>query len=169
MAKEIQLTQGKVTLVDDNMFEYLSQWKWYVYKCGNKFYAARNIKVSKAKIRLMLMHRFITNNKNTKMHTDHINGNGLDNRTINLRICTHSQNLINRGASINNKTGYKGVSYDKNSNKFKAQIRVNKKNITLLTTNNPVDAARAYNNAAIKYFGEFAQLNVIPKENLLNL
>jgi hypothetical protein len=103
------------------------------------------------------------------MHTDHINGNGLDNRIINLRICTQSQNLRNRGASINNKTGYKGVSYDKKSNKFKAQIRVNKKNITLLTTNNLIDAARAYNNAAIKYFGEFAQLNVIPKENLLNL
>lgn len=161
MTKEIKLTQGKVALVDDNMFEYLSQWKWYVYKCGNKFYAARNIKISKCKIRLILMHRFITDNKNTKMHTDHINGNGLDNRIINLRICTHSQNSINRGAPINNKTGYKGVSYDKKSNKFKAQIRVNKKNITLLTTNNLIDAARAYNQAAQKYHGEFAKLNIL--------
>ena len=161
MTKEIKLTQGKVALVDDNMFEYLSQWKWYVYKCGNKFYAARNIKISKGKIRLILMHRFITDNKNTKMHTDHINGNGLDNRIINLRICTHSQNSINRGAPINNKTGYKGVSYDKKSNKFKAQIRVNKKNITLLTTNNLIDAARAYNQAAQKYHGEFAKLNIL--------
>tara|TARA_R110002126_G_scaffold2337_2_gene13445 strand:+ start:3380 stop:3886 length:507 start_codon:yes stop_codon:yes gene_type:complete len=167
--KEIQLTQGKVALVDDEDYEYLNQWKWYANKFGNIFYAVKNIKIFKGKIRPVLMHRFLSNNKNTKMHTDHINGDGLDNRKINLRICTHSQNLMNRGASINNKTGYKGVSYDKKQNKFKAQIGVNKKNITLLRTNNPIDAARAYNTAAQKYHGEFAQLNVIPEENLLNL
>jgi hypothetical protein len=103
------------------------------------------------------------------MHTDHINGDGLDNRKINLRICTPSQNLMNRGVPINNKTGHKGVSYDKRVNKFKVQIRLNKKNITVGYFYNINDAARAYNAYAVKYYGEFAQLNIIPKENLLNL
>ena len=107
------------------------------------------------------MHRVIINNKNTKMHTDHINGNGLDNRKINLRICTHSQNLMNRGASINNKIRYKGVSYIEKINKFRVQIMVNKKNTTIGYYINPIDAARAYNEAAIKFHQEFANLNEI--------
>ena len=166
--KEIQLTQGKVALVDDEDYEYLIQWKWQVNKNGNKFYAVTSWLIN-GKYRTINMHRLITNNKNTKMHTDHINGDGLDNRKINLRICTHSQNAMNRGAQSNNKTGHKGVSYEKKLNKFKVQIRVNKKNITIGYYINLNDAAKAYNSAALKYHGEFAQLNVIPKENLLNL
>lgn len=169
MAKEIQLTQGKVAIVDDSDFEYLNQYKWHALKIGNTFYAARTITVIKNKHKLLLMHRFITNNIDTKMHTDHINGEGLDNRKINLRICTATQNLMNRGVQINNKTGYKGVSYDKKLNKYRAQIRINKVTKNLGYYIDPIDAARVYNTAAIKYYGEFAQLNIIIKKNLLNL
>lgn len=166
--KEIQLTKGKVALVDDEDFEYLNQWKWQANKNGNKFYAVTSLLIN-GKYKTTFMHRLITNNKNAKMHTDHINGDGLDNRKINLRICTHSQNLMNRGTQANNKTGYKGVSYDKRINKFKATISINGINKNLGSYINPYDAARAYNQAAQKYHGEYAQLNVIPKENLLNL
>ena len=166
--KEIQLTQGKVALVDDDMYEYLNQWKWQVNKNGNKFYAITTLHIN-GKCKTTFMHRLISNNKNTKMHTDHINGDGLDNRKINLRICTHSQNLMNRGPQANNKTGYKGVSYDKNLNKFRATISINGINKNLGSYINLIDAARTYNAAALKYYGEFAKLNVIPKENLLNL
>lgn len=159
--KEIQLTQGKVALVDDEDFDYLYQWKWYACKSGNTFYANRydkNLNNKKIKI---YMHRFITKNINKKMHTDHINRNGLDNRKINLRICTNSQNSSNRGLQINNTTGFKGVYYAKNINKFRAIIVVNRIKKTLGSYIDPIDAARAYNNAAQKYHGEFANLNKI--------
>ena len=166
--KEIQLTQGKVALVDDDMYEYLNQWKWHVCKDANNFYAYRNIKNLNGNYVKISMHRFIM--KPAKGYVvDHVNHFTLDNQKENLRICTHSQNAMNRGAQSNNKTGHKGVSYEKKLNKFKVQIRVNKKNITIGYYINLNDAAKAYNSAALKYHGEFAQLNVIPKENLLNL
>jgi hypothetical protein len=168
MAKEIKLTQGKVAIVDDEDFEYLNQFKWQAHKNGNKFYAVTSLLINN-KYRTKMMHRLIANNKNKKMHTDHINGDGLDNRKINLRICTHSQNLMNRGPQANNKTGYKGVCYDKRINKFRATISITGINKNLGCYINPVDAARAYNTAAIKYYCEFAQLNILPEENLLNL
>jgi hypothetical protein len=160
MAKEIQLTQGKVALVDDEDYEYLMQWKWFANKKGSTFYAVRSLHSNNVR-KTIFMHRLITNNINTKMQTDHLNGNGLDNRKINLRICTTSQNSMNRGLQINNTTGFKGVNYDKFSNKFRAQIRVNNIYKNLGYYIDPKDAARAYNEAAIKYHGEFANLNKI--------
>jgi hypothetical protein len=161
--KEIQLTQGKVALVDDDMYEYLNQWKWQANKNGNKFYAKRSIKVSQGKQKTISMHRFITKNINPKMHTDHLNGNGLDNRKINLRICTNSQNAMNQSKQINNTSGYKGVSYYKNSinKKWMATIKLNNIKIYLGLFIDPKDAASAYNAAAIKFYGEFAKLNKI--------
>ena len=158
--KEIQLTQGKVALVDDEDYEYLMQWKWFANKKGSTFYAVRSLHSNNVR-KTIFMHRLITNNINTKMQTDHLNGNGLDNRKINLRICTTSQNSMNRGLQINNTTGFKGVNYDKFSNKFRAQIRVNNIYKNLGYYIDPKDAARAYNAAAQKYHGEFANLNKI--------
>ena len=158
--KEIQLTQGKVALVDDEDYEYLMQWKWFANKKGSTFYAVRSLHSNNVR-KTIFMHRLITNNINTKMQTDHLNGNGLDNRKINLRICTTSQNSMNRGLQINNTTGFKGVNYDKFSNKFRAQIRVNNIYKNLGYYIDPKDAARAYNEAAIKFHGEFANLNKI--------
>ena len=158
--KEILLTQGKVALVDDEDYEYLMQWKWFANKKGSTFYAVRSLHSNNVR-KTIFMHRLITNNINTKMQTDHLNGNGLDNRKINLRICTTSQNSMNRGLQINNTTGFKGVNYDKFSNKFRAQIRVNNIYKNLGYYIDPKDAARAYNAAAIKLHGEFAKLNEI--------
>tara|TARA_R110000868_G_scaffold146432_1_gene367237 strand:- start:666 stop:1151 length:486 start_codon:yes stop_codon:yes gene_type:complete len=158
--KEIQLTQGKVALVDDEDYDYLMQWKWFANKKGSTFYAVRSLHSNNVR-KTIFMHRLITNNINTKMQTDHLNGNGLDNRKINLRICTTSQNSMNRGLQINNTTGFKGVNYDKFSNKFRAQIRVNNIYKNLGYYIDPKDAARAYNEAAIKLHGEFANLNKI--------
>jgi hypothetical protein len=168
--KEIQLTQGKVALVDDEDFEYLNQFKWYAneWKRG-KLYAVRNVRKNKKYIGYESMHRLLTKNNDKKLVTDHINGNTLDNRKSNLRICTISENSKNRKISINNKSGFKGVKYIEKLNKYRAEIYNNKKCYSLGYYIDPIDAARAYNNAAQKYHGEFAQLNVIPKENLLNL
>ena len=159
MAKEIQLTQGKVAIIDDEDFEYLNQFKWHTVENCNNFYAKTSMKNNRGK--KISMHRLLTKNINTKMHTDHINGNGLDNRKINLRICTHSENLRNRKKNVNNKSGYKGVSLDKNLNKFRCKLYMNGKAIHIGYFINPKDAARAYNDAALKYHGEFAHLNKI--------
>jgi hypothetical protein len=159
--KEIQLTQGKVALVDDDMYEYLNQWKWYANKLGNNFYAVRNLRINKKYVCSILMHRLVANN-NSKMHTDHLNGNSLDNRKENLRICNTSENLMNQKKAVNNKSGYKGVGkYDNNKSKFRSTISYNGKSINLGYYKTIKEAAKAYNEAAIKYHGEFANLNKI--------
>jgi hypothetical protein len=166
--KEIQLTQGKVALVDNEDYDYLMQWKWHVCKDANNFYAYRNIKNLKGNYKKISMHRFIM--KPAKGYVvDHVNHCTLDNQKGNLRICTHSQNLMNRNKTVKNLSGYKGVIHWKRNNTWKAEIMYNKNKVNLGYYKNINDAAKAYNYAALKYHGEFAQLNVIPKENLLNL
>jgi hypothetical protein len=159
MAKEIKLTQGKFTIVDDDMYDYLNQWKWHVINTRGLFYAAKcNSRIRGTKIK---MHKLLTNNLSSDMVTDHINGNTLDNRKCNLRVCTRSQNQMNRGATVKNKTGYKGVYYHENRNAYKVQIKVNNKTYYLGYFTTPKKAAAAYNQAAVKYHGEFAKLNEI--------
>lgn len=159
--KKIKLTKGFVALVDDEDFEYLNQWKWLM----GDMYAARTIMKVKAdgsKLKTtQLMHKLLIDVPNG-MYVDHINQNKLDNRKSNLRVCTFSENQRNRGKQLNNKTGYKGVSYKTKNKKFVAQIKVEKKQIHIGLFNCPVEAAKAYNQAAIKLHGKFAQLNQIP-------
>lgn len=90
---------------------------------------------------------------------DHINGNILDNRKENLRVCTHTQNMWNRKTHKNNKLGVKGVYYCPHRCKYVAQIKVNKKKINLGRFNLLEDAAQAYRDAALLYHGEFARIN----------
>jgi hypothetical protein len=160
MAKEIILTQGKVAIVDDEDFEYLNQWKWCVSNTCGKFYVGRSITVSKNKQKRILIHRFIMK-PDKGMVIDHLDGNPLNNQKNNLRICTHSDNMRNCKISIKNTSGYKGVSFVKKNNTYKSAIKFNKRTIYLGYYIDPIDAARAYNTAAIKYFGEFANLNKI--------
>lgn len=90
---------------------------------------------------------------------DHRNGIRSDNRLANLRAATASQNGANRSAQVNSKLGIKGVDFHKKSGRFRAQIRVEGAKIHLGLFRSPDDAARAYNAAALSYFGEFARLN----------
>lgn len=152
--KEIQLTQGKVALVDDDDFEWLNQWKWRISKRG---YAYR-VESKKIGGKSIYMHVQITN-RPIGMNTDHINGIRLDNQRKNLRICTPAQNSKNHNKQQNNTSGYKGVYWDKKNNKWKAQIKNSGKQISLGRYENILDAAMAYNNAAIKYYGDFARPN----------
>tara|TARA_R110000822_G_scaffold109972_1_gene239959 strand:+ start:851 stop:1330 length:480 start_codon:yes stop_codon:yes gene_type:complete len=157
--KEIQLTQGKVAIVDDDMFDFLNQWKWHIYKQNrNNYYARRTIRVNN-KQKHIVMHRLII--KCEGKIIDHISGNGLDNRRCNIRVCNKSENPINRRININNLSGYKGVSWFKSCKKWRAQIQYKKIVYFLGTYEKRIDAARAYNAAALKYHGEFANLNKI--------
>lgn len=153
--KEIQLTKGFTALVDDEDFELLSKHKWGVLITGrNKIYARRGITVRGKKIAI-LMHRIILNVP-IDFQVDHINGNSLDNRKENLRICTSQQNSMNRK---NTKSLAKGVRFRKDHKKFQARIVLNGKEKHLGYFNSCDEAAKAYNKAALEYFGSFAKLN----------
>jgi len=157
--KTIKLTQGKFAIVDDDMFEFLNQWKWYFDTHG---YAARRQYIigKKGKSKKLYIHRVIMNNpKNMKV--DHINGDKLDCRKENLRVCSHSLNLANRGKTIKNTSGFKGVGFRKDRNKWRAYIKVDYKYIHLGDFSNVSEAAIAYNKASEKYFGEFGYQNQV--------
>ena len=154
MTKEIILTRGKVAIVDDDDFEELSRHKWR-YKYG---YAVRNAPTSTNKYHLILMHREIINTPDG-MQTDHVNGDMLDNRRNNLRVCTHAENMRNAKKHKNNTSGYKGVAWHRTAKKWRAFIWSGKhRHLGLFERIE--DAATAYNIAAYIYHGEFARYNV---------
>jgi len=155
--KKILLTQGKYALVDDSDYDFLNKWKWCANKLGNTYYAVRNSPRIKGKGKTILMHRVIMD-LSIGMEVDHIDGDGLNNQRKNLRVCTHLQNLKNRGIPKGNKSGYKGVSFYKRVKKWVAFIGVNGKNIGLGYFLTKEDAYKAYCDACIKYHGDFYKL-----------
>lgn len=154
--KEIQLTQGKVALVDDDVYEWAVKLKWQAHYEGNVWYATRSVKLPRPA--LLRMHRMILSAPDG-VPVDHINRNGLDNRRENLRLCTQSENMANRGPEKDNALGLKGVSWDKVNKKWRAQIRWHGKSKAIGRYNSPEEAARAYDAAARELHGEFAWTN----------
>lgn len=92
---------------------------------------------------------------------DHINQDKHDNRIENLRACSRRQNTGNTTLRTTNTSGYKGAFFARHANKWRASIKVNTRAIHLGYFNDPLDAARAYDAAAIRYFGEFACTNKV--------
>ena len=92
--------------------------------------------------------------------TDHVDRNIFNCQKYNIRLASHSENAINSSKRIDNTSGYKGVSITANG-KYRAYIQVNKKWLSLGTHDSIIDAAKAYNTAARKYFGSFARLNSV--------
>ncbi len=151
--KEIKLTQCKVALVDDNDFAWLNQWKWFAAKNKHNWHAQRGRAPS------LLMHRLILNPPEG-YQCDHINGDGLNNQRSNLRICTNSQNQQNR-IHVRGTSCFKGVYWYKPNRKWRSLICLDGKHISLGCFDFEIAAAEAYNEAALKYFGQFARLNNI--------
>lgn len=155
--KEIPLTQGQIAIIDDEMFDRVSYFKWHAYKHGNTYYAKTAIRLSNGKQTIIKMHQLVLGFPNSRI--DHKNGNGCDNRVSNIREATNRQNGMNRKKSKGTSSQYKGVYLNRRVNKWQAAIVVNGDNIYLGMFTNEVDAAIAYDNAAIYYFKEFANLN----------
>ena len=158
----IELTQGKVAVVDDCDYDYLNQWKWYY----NQGYARRQSSASllntSSRQHTVGMHREVMFRMGGEpVHTDHIDGDRLNNTRGNLRASTCSENCRNTGPAKHNKSGLKGVCWKPRISKWVAQICHNRKVRHLGYFNTKEDAAKAYNAASTKYHGNFAYLNEI--------
>ncbi len=149
--KTIQLTLGKVALVDDEDYDRLNQLRWHANWTGRKWYAHRGNKP-------ICMHHLILD-VDEGMEIDHRNGDGLDNRRQNLRVCTTQQNNFNRTVNKNNKLGIKGVSWHSQTKKFRAQIMCSGERIYIGGFDTAFSADVAYREAEKRYFGEFARIN----------
>lgn len=158
---QIPLTQGYNAIVDVEDSDLISR-HWYAYVDKTTCYAISHCGGRKAK--RLRMHRIVMGRVLGRALleselVDHKDNNGLNNCRSNLRLATNAQNGCNRGLQRNNTSGYKGVQ--KCKDKWKASIKVNKQVIYLGRFSDKHDAARAYNDAALKYHGEFACLNII--------
>lgn len=158
--KKIRLTQGKYALVDNLDYKYLCKSKWFAeYRNNtNSYIARRKIKINNGKWKNQLMHRVIMNAPKG-IQVDHINHDTLDNRKANLRLCTQTQNSMNR-LTQSHSSKYKGVTWHKLAKKWVARIRVNKLLIPLGYFKLEKDAADAYDKVAKKYFGNYAYTNI---------
>jgi hypothetical protein len=154
---EVPLTKGYVALVDDEDYEYLCKSNWYVVVRG----PTSRGKTIYARCRKVWMHRFILEcmlgrSLNKDEHVDHINRDGLDNRRINLRLATPSDNRTNRDYPVG-VSGYRGVY--RQGHKWAVILSINGKDTRFGAFATPKEAALHYNIIAIQYHGEFAILN----------
>lgn len=151
----------KLVEIDDEDFPLVSKTSWSLSRKkrdSEKQYVRGWIRGTG---RCQYLHRVILGVTNPQVHIDHINGNPLDNRKANLRICTNLQNQINKGPMKNCKSGYKGVTWIESKKLWRATIIVNKKQIYLGKFKKKEDAARAYNAGAFYYYGAFAWFNPV--------
>lgn len=155
MTTTIQLTHGKSMIVDDEDARPFTSHRWHVSPNG---YARRGAK-NKGTTKIVYAHRLVMSAPD-EMEVDHINGNKLDNRKANLRLCTSLQNLMHRGAHKTNVTGMRGVHLDRARNLFKARIKKDGKEIFLGRFKTIEEAAKRYDAAASALHGEFAWRNL---------
>jgi hypothetical protein len=150
--KQIQLTQGKVALVDDKDFDYLNQWKWQAQwsVCIKGFYATTNIRRPDGTRTKQSMHRLLLGNP-PGLDIDHIDHDTLNNTSANLRVVTRRMNASNLKKKASCSSQYVGVTWSKHASKWIAQIKINKVKKYLGCFDVELDAYNAYLAAKIKY------------------
>ena len=162
MTKQIPINgekgQGQFALVDDDDYERLSQYKWRL----SNGYAIRHKPIGNGKYKTLAMQRDVMGCP-VNYQIDHKNCDRLDNRKENLRMANQAENSANARRIKETRSGYKGVSFHRGV--WDARIGVNYKRIHLGSFHTPEEAAMAYNNAAMRFFGEFARLNQIKTDD----
>jgi len=156
--RRIYLGEGCFTILDPQDYYRLKDFKWWVHGNGTNLYAARSALTSSFKSKIVFMHRQLMDPPPSLL-VDHRNCDSLDNRRDNLRLATHKQNMQNRRKRKNTSSRFIGVHFDKQRRKWAVHIRHNGRKLWLGRFTDEIAAARAYDNAAKKYHGEFARLN----------
>jgi len=163
----IPLTRGLYAIVDAEDYEWASKFKWHASGPDKYPYAVRVVYYGNGRKITLYLHREITAAPK-ELLVDHINGNTLDDRSENLRLATKSENAWNMRV---NKEGcssiYRGVGWHKGVGKWVAKITVHGKRIHIGVFDDEIEAAKAYDEAAKQYHGEFARLN-FPEEDTLS-
>lgn len=148
----ITLRDGEVALIDSEDYDKVSKLTW---KFLEGYAASRDGNLTR-------MHRLVMNCNDPNLLVDHIDGNKLDNRKSNLRICTPSENRRNRVKKAPASSKYKGVRLLKSHGYYQVRITKDNKTITIGHYTNEVAAANAYNYSALEHHGEYSRLNDVP-------
>jgi len=150
--------KGVATIVDDEDVDFILSKKWQIMKSYKRIYFQHKYldKITH-KYKGYTLHRALMGLPAKGLYVDHIDNNPLNNSKANLRICNAAQNAWNRKKESSNTSGYKGVSYHAKSNKWRANIRVNKKLLSLGLYDTKESAYEAYCFASKKYHGEYGR------------
>jgi hypothetical protein len=156
--RRIYLGEGEWTILDPADYYRFGNLKWSISGRDGKFYAIRGVKTKPDEIKLICMHREMMKAP-AGVLVDHRNGDNLDNRRSNLRLATPTENSCNRRKTKGGSSQYKGVCFHRRRGEWVSRIKIHRKSIFLGSFDKEVEAARAYDEAARKYHGEFARLN----------
>jgi hypothetical protein len=160
--KLIPLTRGKFAQVDDEDYEYLNKFKWCATYISGIWYAKRGIYIKETQeTKMSLMHRDIMNVSDRKIKVDHVDHDGLNNQRSNLRTATQSQNIAHMLNREKGSSRFLGVYWNKRINRWISEITKDYRKIHLGTFKNEIEAAKAYNEAAVRLHGEFANPNKV--------
>lgn len=163
--RKIPLRPGVVAIVDEEDFERINAHKWCLLFSEGKGYATRKSPAVNGNRKTIRMHREVLKAPDGVI-VDHINGDGLDNRKTNLRLCDLSQNGANRRHHRKALSGYKGVSWNKAAETWHVMVRYKGQLIPLGTYGDLKEAIAVYNRAVTDLHGEFAALNELPEKKV---
>ena len=166
MTVEIRLSSGDVALIDDSDAALVAPYKWSPRRLGRTVYAQANTYAAGVRT-TVTMHRLIAAPEAGQL-VDHRNGDGLDNRRCNLRVCDKRGNNQNVRLRADNTSGYKGVHFYVQRNRYSAYIYTHGRRVSLGNFDRAEEAAHAYNIAARILHGEYARLNDIVAENTVD-